>query len=155
MNIFLTSALVGVARFMPRQLYPGERAPGTHCIGSSVDPRAGLDAVEKRKFLILPGLGLRPLCHPARRQSLYRLRYPGSLVKKKELIICAQFLYRTNTQKRHMYHVPQISLLKLRVGHFLWRGIYGAHQDKWNMKRNNGAVIAGMLWEGGKAPHFN
>jgi hypothetical protein len=38
-----------------------------------VDPRAGLDDVEKRKFLTLPGLELRPLCCPACRQSLYRL----------------------------------------------------------------------------------
>jgi hypothetical protein len=40
-----------------------------------VDPRAGLDGVEKRKFLPLPGLELWPL---DRSQSLYRLRYPGS-----------------------------------------------------------------------------
>jgi hypothetical protein len=42
-------------------------------------PRAGLDDVEKRKFLTLPGLELRPLGPLARSQSLYRLRYPGSL----------------------------------------------------------------------------
>jgi hypothetical protein len=40
-------------------------------------PRAVLDDVEKRKFLILPGLELRPLGRPARSQSLYLLRYPG------------------------------------------------------------------------------
>jgi hypothetical protein len=39
-----------------------------------VDPRAGLDDLENRKFLTLPGLELRPLSHPARSQSLYRLR---------------------------------------------------------------------------------
>jgi hypothetical protein len=43
-----------------------------------VGPRAGLDEVEKRKFLTLPGLELLPLGRPARSQSLYRLRYPGS-----------------------------------------------------------------------------
>jgi hypothetical protein len=32
-----------------------------------------------RKLLILPGLELRSLCHPARSQSLYRLHYPDSL----------------------------------------------------------------------------
>jgi hypothetical protein len=42
-----------------------------------VDLRAGLDDVEKRKFLNLPGLELRPLGRPARSQSLYRLCYPG------------------------------------------------------------------------------
>jgi hypothetical protein len=44
-----------------------------------VDPRAGLDAVEKRKFLTLPDLELRPVGRPARSQSLYRLRYPGHI----------------------------------------------------------------------------
>jgi hypothetical protein len=43
-----------------------------------VDPRAGLDDVEKRKFLTLPALELLPLGRPARSQSLYRLLYPGS-----------------------------------------------------------------------------
>jgi hypothetical protein len=43
-----------------------------------VDPRTGLDDVEKRKFLTLLGLALRPLGRPAHSQSLYRLRYPGS-----------------------------------------------------------------------------
>jgi hypothetical protein len=41
-------------------------------------PRAGLEDVEKRKSLTLPGLELQPLDRPARHQSLYRLRYPGS-----------------------------------------------------------------------------
>jgi hypothetical protein len=45
-----------------------------------MDPRAGLDDVEKREFLTLPGLELRPIGRPARSQSLYRLRYrvPGA-----------------------------------------------------------------------------
>jgi hypothetical protein len=42
-----------------------------------LDLRAGLDDLEDRKFLALPGLELRPLCRPARSQSLYRLSYPG------------------------------------------------------------------------------
>jgi hypothetical protein len=46
-----------------------------------VDPRAGLDDVDKRKFLTLAGLELRPFGRPARSQSLYRLRYHGSLIK--------------------------------------------------------------------------
>jgi hypothetical protein len=44
-----------------------------------VDLRAGLDDVEKRKFLTLPGLELRLLGRLARSQSLYQLRYPGLL----------------------------------------------------------------------------
>jgi hypothetical protein len=52
-----------------------ERAPGNHWVGGWVELRPGLDDVEKRKFLTLPGLELRPLGYRARIQSLYRLRY--------------------------------------------------------------------------------
>jgi hypothetical protein len=47
-----------------------------------VSPRAGLDDVEKRKFLILPVLELRPLGCPARSQSQYRLSYSDSSLKR-------------------------------------------------------------------------
>jgi hypothetical protein len=43
-----------------------------------VDPRAGLDDLEKRRFLTLPGLELRSLSRRARSQSPYRIRYLGS-----------------------------------------------------------------------------
>jgi hypothetical protein len=56
-HIFLTSALIGGEWSAPR---PGRFTPGTHCIGGWVHSRAGLDEVEKRKFLTLPGLELRP-----------------------------------------------------------------------------------------------
>jgi hypothetical protein len=71
----LTSALVGGewSASRPGRFTPGERAPGTHWIGGWVGPRTGLDDVERRKFLTLPGLELRPLGRPARSQSLYRL----------------------------------------------------------------------------------
>jgi hypothetical protein len=69
-----------------RKFVFNERAPGTHWIGGWVDPRAGLDDVEKRKLLTLPGLELRPLGRPARSQSLYRLRYPGYLHGGKDLV---------------------------------------------------------------------
>jgi hypothetical protein len=67
-DIFLTSALVGGewSTSRPGRFAPWERAPGTHWIGGWVDLRAGLDDVEKRKFLTLPGLELRPLGRPAR-----------------------------------------------------------------------------------------
>jgi hypothetical protein len=42
----------------------GEGAPGTHWRGSWVDPRVGLDDIEKRKSLTVPELRL--LGHPAR-----------------------------------------------------------------------------------------
>jgi hypothetical protein len=56
---------------------PAALPSGTHRIGGCVGLRTGLDEVGRRKTLALPGLELRPLCHPDRRQSLYRLLYPG------------------------------------------------------------------------------
>jgi hypothetical protein len=81
-HIFLTSALAGGewSASRPSCFTLGERAPGTHWRGGWVDPRAGLDDVDKRKFLTLLGLELRPLGCPVRSQSLYRLRYPGTSV---------------------------------------------------------------------------
>jgi hypothetical protein len=78
-HIFLTSALLGDewSASRPGRFTPEERAPGIHWIGGWVCPRAGLDDVEKRKFLTLPVLELRPLRRPARSESLYRLIYPG------------------------------------------------------------------------------
>jgi hypothetical protein len=72
-HIFLTSALAGGewSASRPDRFIPVERVSGTHWIGVRVDLRAGLDDVEKRTFLTLPGLELRPLSRPARSQSLY------------------------------------------------------------------------------------
>jgi hypothetical protein len=82
----------------PLPLYPGERAPSTHWIGGWVGLTAGLDDVEKRKFVTLPGIELRPLGRPARSQSLYGLRYPGStlwfryfLRTQESLLSCLDF----------------------------------------------------------------
>jgi hypothetical protein len=67
-----------VVRFTPLTLYPSpprgksSRYPMDRRLG------AGLDDVEKRKFLTLPGLDLRLLDRPVRSPSLYRLLYPCS-----------------------------------------------------------------------------
>jgi hypothetical protein len=57
----------------PAALPPGKRAPSTHWIGGWVNPRAGLDDMERRTFFTLRELELRPLGPPALSQSLYRL----------------------------------------------------------------------------------
>jgi hypothetical protein len=54
---------------------PKERAPGTHWIGAWLVPIAGLDNIEKLKFLTLLGLEPQPLSCPARRLFIYHLRY--------------------------------------------------------------------------------
>jgi hypothetical protein len=84
-HIFLTSALVGGewSASRPCRVNPRERALGTHWIGGWVGPRTGLDNVEKRKFLSLLRLKVRPLGRQARSQYLYRLSYPGFYIHLK------------------------------------------------------------------------
>jgi hypothetical protein len=71
-RVFLTSAPAGGewSASRPGRFTPGDRGLGTHWIGGWVDPRDGLDNVDKRKFLTLPGVELRPLGRTARSQSL-------------------------------------------------------------------------------------
>jgi hypothetical protein len=63
----LTSALAGEEWSALRlgRFTSGERATVTHWIGGWVDPRAGLDDMEKRQFLTLLGLELRPFGRPS------------------------------------------------------------------------------------------
>jgi hypothetical protein len=62
-TFFLTSALAGGEWSASR---PGPLYPGTHWIRGWVDPRAGMNDVQKRKFLTLPELEFRSLGRPAR-----------------------------------------------------------------------------------------
>jgi hypothetical protein len=82
-HVLLTWALVGGEWSASRsgRFTPGERVPGTHWIG-------GLDDMEKRKFVLLPELEIRPVSRPARSQSLYRLRYPGSCLLCGNVVSC-------------------------------------------------------------------
>jgi hypothetical protein len=74
---FLVTVLDGgeLSASRPGHFAPRERAHGTHWIGGWVGPGAGLDAVEKRKMLPLPGT---EPGRPIRNPSLHRLSYPDS-----------------------------------------------------------------------------
>jgi hypothetical protein len=108
----LTSALAGGewSASRPDRFTPGETAPGTLWIGGWVDPRAGLDDVEKGKFLTLPGFELRLLGRSARTQSLYRLRYPGSFIAYINTIIPWCQLLPGNSWEGADSHNPVASL---------------------------------------------
>jgi hypothetical protein len=74
---FLTSALDGGewSASRPCRFNSGEEALVNHWIGGWVGPRAGLDAVEKRKILHCRKSNPGP---PACSLSLYRRRYPDN-----------------------------------------------------------------------------
>jgi hypothetical protein len=72
-HIFSTSKLAGGEWSASR---PGHFTRGTHWIGGWVE----VGRYREEIILTLPGLELRPLGSPARSQSLYWLRYPGSYV---------------------------------------------------------------------------
>jgi hypothetical protein len=76
-KVFFTSALVGGewSAFRSGFFIPGEISPDTHRLGGWVDPRAGLDDMEKWKILRPTGTRTpTSVCS----QSLYWLHYPGS-----------------------------------------------------------------------------
>jgi hypothetical protein len=79
-HAFLTSELAGDELSASRsgRFTPGERSSGAHWTEVWAAPKAGMEDVKKRKCLPLQELEFRPLCRPARSQSLYRLRFPGN-----------------------------------------------------------------------------
>jgi hypothetical protein len=66
-----------VVSLMPRPLYPQGKSPWYTLDRRLGGPQNSLDDMEKRKFLALLGLELRPHDHPACRQSRYRKHYPS------------------------------------------------------------------------------
>jgi hypothetical protein len=90
-----------------------------------VDPTAGLDDVEKRKFLTLPGLELRPLGRRARSQSLYRLSYPGSFmygVHERSRLP----LLRISAAENRNFPVTSIGNLQYRISVICEKGLLDA-----------------------------
>jgi len=74
---------------------PGETARSTNWIGGWVGPRAGLNAVMKRK--IHAPTGNRALVVQPRALSLYWLSYPSSnKVLAHTTVLVFHFLYKTN-----------------------------------------------------------
>jgi hypothetical protein len=74
-----------LGRFTPR-----ERASGTHWIGDSVRARLGLDDVERRKILGLPGL--QPVAIPTELSRLER----GTDKRQKLFIFFIIYLFISN-----------------------------------------------------------
>jgi hypothetical protein len=72
----------------PQRFSPGERTPGTHCIGGWVGPRAGLDTEARGKTLLpLPGIERRSPGRPVCSQTLYWLSYPAHLLFMQHVLL--------------------------------------------------------------------
>jgi NAD(P)-dependent dehydrogenase (short-subunit alcohol dehydrogenase family) len=79
-----------------------------------MDPRTDLDGAEKRKFVALSELELRPLGRAAPSQSLYQLRYPGSFTLLVYLI-ADNFLYSTDGPTENWRKIIYLNVLGLSV----------------------------------------
>jgi hypothetical protein len=101
----------------PVRFTPGETLPGTHPTGGWVGPRTGLDDVEKRKFLPLPGLELRPLCRSARNKSLYRMCYPYSrcVIRSFVIYIPRQILLGRSWRIKWVGHIGIVGEIKICI----------------------------------------
>jgi hypothetical protein len=101
----------------PCRFIPVGRSPGTDCVGGWVGPRAGLDDMEKYKFLSPQGLELRHLGRPARSQSLYRLLYPDSFrgeVTEKNLFLSDRM------QQGNYWNSDCVKLIPVMFRHVLY-----------------------------------
>jgi hypothetical protein len=120
-HIFLTSALAGDdwSASRPGRFTPRDRAPGTHWIGGWVGSKAGLDDVEKRKFLTVRGLEHRPLGRPTHSQSLSRLLYSVLKHTKLQTTFCLlgyNAAYFGESQRTFRRNIPLSSGLKSKPG---------------------------------------
>jgi hypothetical protein len=88
MTVLLTSALDEGewSASQLRRFTPGERVAITHWVGGWVGPGTGLDDMEKRNVLPVPGLELRPLIqHVASRYTDCATPVPAETGKTTEL----------------------------------------------------------------------
>jgi hypothetical protein len=108
---FLTSALDGVSGQLdaPAVLYSGERTPGIHWIGGSVDFRDGLDTEAKGRILYLCR-GMNP-GHSICSQILYWLVYRSSRLQSQEVLFSIKLVseseYNEYTPFYNMFIVRQ------------------------------------------------
>jgi hypothetical protein len=123
-----------VVSFTPRPL-----SPGAHWIGGWVDPRAGLDDLENRRLLTLPGVELRPLSRPA------RLRHHGSL---QVWILRNQRFISWNQLLVWWGHLPgwnavQTNVSDERTASILWVDEYAKKDTSW--KKTDNWNVSGIL----------
>jgi hypothetical protein len=99
-----------------------------------VYPRAGLDNMEKKQFLPPAGLKLRPLNHPVRSQSLYRLCHSLSthqhIIRKIEPRETMQGIYGSNFNNSHDTYLRTILHYYLQTAVKRCKLQYTGHRTK-------------------------
>jgi hypothetical protein len=114
-HAFLTSALDGGewSASRPCCFTPGKTAPGTHCIGGWVGPKAGLDVMEKSKIsCTYRESNADSSVVQTVAQSLYRLSYSDSLVCAYIYIYIYIYIYAHTHINDHAgkgFHFPKVT----------------------------------------------
>jgi truncated hemoglobin YjbI len=127
----------------PTALPPGKSPRYT--LHGWVCPRAGLDDMEKWKFLPLPGLELRPLGRPASSQSLHRLRTEPP-PKKEERHTRHEQLQDTHLAWIVMIHTPCVKSYKTHLAWKVTRHTSGVKSYKTHTWREK-LLVTHLPWE--------
>jgi hypothetical protein len=95
-----------------------------------VNPRAGLDDVEKRKFLTLPGLELDPsVVQPvASRYTDYAI--PASLSKPRLNLICVSYRENILNRQKLLYHLVEYVICRGRRQYMYVQNWLQVQKDK-------------------------
>jgi hypothetical protein len=134
-QIFLTLALAGGEWSASRlsRLNSGERVSGTHWLWGWVDLRAGLDDLEKRKFLNLLGLELWPFSSPA--YTDYAIQASFCLIVHYQTdTYCFQILYHLCVMYISDISYPEAVLRKvISIKHLT----FAFKSESWNRSLNS------------------
>jgi hypothetical protein len=102
-----------VASFTPWPLYPSRKGPRDALYRRLGGPQSRCGRRGEEKILYLTGTRTTTLDRPARSQSLYRLRYPGSCTKCGAIFYCYYLPYwdvQTAILQNAFYRVEQGAL---------------------------------------------
>jgi hypothetical protein len=106
---------------VPAAIPPGDRVPGTLSIGGWVGSKVGPDDIEKRKFLILPGLEPQTFGRPAHIQSLYHFQMKFQMIRLDWDRFCSLVIRVPGYKSRGPGSIPGATRFS---EYWVWNGVH-------------------------------